>query len=185
MVLREMNIEPLIRLLPSSATDDGDLLRDVTELTNRVYADAEAGMWQPGTPRTNSEEITDAIGAGQIVVACLDGRVVGVVRTSAADGTGWLGMLAVHPDYRGAGIGRRLVDTSESTAAADGAKEMQIEVLTPIDGSNSSKIELDRWYKRLGYEHTGDDDLAKHHAALSDLLAIPCVLKVYRKPLTP
>lgn len=178
-----MNTGPTIRVIPSTAVTDIDLLQRIVVLVNDVYATAEAGMWRPGTPRTDVEEIVAAVGRGEIVVAEQDDRLVGVVHTNVTEGTGWLGMLAVHPDYRSAGVGRRLVDLTEEGAASTGAGAMEIEVLTPLDGSNVSKVELDRWYRRLGYEHIRDDDLAEHHATLGDLLAIPSTLKVYRKSL--
>lgn len=172
-----------IRLLPPTAAGDSDLVHLVTALTNDVYAAAEVGMWQPGTPRTDHDEIAAAMGAGEILAAYADDRLVGVVRTAVADGVGWLGMLAVSSGVRGAGIGRGLIDAAEELARDAAATVMQIEVLTPLDGSNASKAELDRWYRRLGYEHIRDDDLAAHHATLGALLATPSVLRVYEKSL--
>ncbi len=175
--------DTLIRALPASAADDTALVTEVSALVNQVYGAAEAGMWKPGTPRTSPGEIAEAIRAGEVVVADDGENVIGVVRTSAAERVGWFGMLAVHPTARSAGLGRRLVDACEELATNADALVMQIEVLTPLDGTNASKVELDRWYARLGYRHLRDDDLADHHPTLSALLATPCTLRAYRKPL--
>jgi GNAT superfamily N-acetyltransferase len=179
-----MSAQPDLELLPASAAHDDTLAAQIAQLANDVYADAERGMWQPGVPRTTPEDVARAIGAGEIMIARLDDRVVGVVRTRVADGVGWRGMLAVHDDVRGTGVGRMLVDATEQMARDAGAEAMQVEILSPADDGNAYKREHARRSQRLGYRHVRDTDLRELDAELATLLAVPCVLRVYRRDLT-
>src|SRR5437588_7529815 len=84
-------------------------MHTVADLINRVYATAERGLWQPGATRTSAAEITELTRAGEIVVARLDGEVVGAIRVRLLDAQlGETGMLAADPAHRGKGIGREL-----------------------------------------------------------------------------
>jgi GNAT superfamily N-acetyltransferase len=176
--------QPHLEMLPPSAAEDAALAEEIAALANAVYADAERGMWQPGVPRTTAVDVSHAIAAGEIVIARVDGRVVGVVRTRVSDGVGWRGMLAVHDDVRGTGVGRLLVDATERMAREAGADAMQVEILSPADDGNAYKREHARRSQRLGYRHVRDTDLRELDAELAALLAVPCVLRVYRRDLT-
>jgi GNAT superfamily N-acetyltransferase len=46
---------------------------------------------------------------GNVTVATLDGRVVGVLATSRADGCSWIDQLYVAPEWVGRGVGSRLL----------------------------------------------------------------------------
>lgn len=179
-----MITQPHIQLLSSSAAEDRALAAEIAALANEVYADAERGMWQPGVSRTHASEVSRAIAAGEIMTARLDGRVVGVVRTRVTDRVGWRGMLAVHDDVRGTGVGRLLVDATERRAREVGATTMQVEILSPADDSNAYKREHAQRSQRLGYRHVRDTDLRELDPDLAALLAVPCVLRVYRRDLT-
>lgn len=160
-------------------------MREITALANDVYAVAEAGLWQPGITRTTATEIAEAIDAGQVIAAYLDDDVGGVVRTSVRDRVGWFGMLAVRPGDRGLGIGRRLVAAAEESARTARAVAMRITVLTPTGAPNAAKTELARWYRSLGYQHLGPRGMAEELPVLVPLLAVPCHLETFRKPLAP
>jgi hypothetical protein len=60
-------------------------MRRLADLINRVYAVAEKGPWLPGTTRS-TEEITELTRAGQMVVALVNGLVVGAIRVQHLDG---------------------------------------------------------------------------------------------------
>ncbi len=59
---------------------DSAFVAEAVHLINRVYADAEKGLWKPDAQRTDAAEIAAVIGAGELAVARLDGALVGAVR---------------------------------------------------------------------------------------------------------
>ncbi|MDH2443814.1 GNAT family N-acetyltransferase [Amnibacterium sp. CER49] len=166
---------------PRSAVDG--LVDEVVALVNRVYAVAEAGFWRPGTSRTDADDVRDAVAAGELLAATVDGRLAGVLRIAVEHRVGRLGMLAVEPAARGAGIGTLLLEEADRITTEAGGTAMQLEVLTPSDPPSPDKARLDRWYRRLGYAVTAEESLGEHYPQLVERLLVPAVLVVYRKPL--
>jgi hypothetical protein len=82
-------------------------VQQLTDLVNEVYAVAEKGLWQDGTPRTTTTEIAGLVAAGEIAVATApDGTVVGSIHLHRiAPDTSELGLLVAAPDRRATGIG--------------------------------------------------------------------------------
>jgi ribosomal protein S18 acetylase RimI-like enzyme len=173
-----------IQLLPAAESANAELMARIAEVINEVYAVAEDGLWTAGATRTTLDEVVELTRAGQIAVASLSGRVVGCVRVQRLDeSTGEFGMLAADPAHRGIGVGRELVRFAERTSREDGLRAMRLELLVPKGWTHPTKAFLAAWYTRLGYRvvHTGrlDDD----YPALAPLLATPCDLMTYEKPL--
>ncbi|GIF64815.1 GNAT family N-acetyltransferase [Asanoa ishikariensis] len=159
-------------------------IAEVTHLINRVYADAEKGLWQPGTDRTNVAEVAAVVQAGELAVARLDGAVVGVVRVQRLPGgEGEFGMLVASPEQRGVGIGRELVAFAEGWARAAGLRVMQLELLVPRGWTHPVKEFLREWYTRLGYREVRRDPFELAYPALQPQLATDCDFVVYHKPL--
>ena len=169
--------------------DDSAYVRHLVELINRVYADAERGLWRDGVERTDRAEVAAIIKAGELVVARLDGRVVGAVRVQrleSDDGVlGEFGMLVAHPDHRATGVGRDLVAFAEDTARRQGLDRMQLELLVPRTWTHPVKEFLRDWYTRIGYVEVRTDGLAEAYPALQPLLATPCDFVIYHKDLRP
>ncbi|MEV4537448.1 GNAT family N-acetyltransferase [Asanoa sp. NPDC049518] len=156
----------------------------VAELINRVYADAEKGLWQPGTDRTDVAEVATIVRAGELGVARLDGDVVGVVRVRRlVGGEGEFGMLVASPEHRGSGIGRDLVAFAEGWARGAGSRVMQLELLVPRGWAHPVKEFLREWYTRLGYREVRRDPFELAYPALQPRLATECDFVVYHKPL--
>lgn len=173
-----LGVEP-----PESAADAG-LVASIADLVNRVYDEAEAGLWRPGAARTSAAEIAAHIADGQIATARDGDRVVGSVRMQSLDaGTAEFGMLAADPELRGRGIGRELVMFVEALAAERGARTMQLEVLVPTTWTHPSKEFLRDWYERIGYRVVRTGHLAELYPELAPLLATECDLLVFHKPL--
>lgn len=63
-------------------------------------------------------QVEQAIAAGQVLVARLDGRLVGSVRRVVAGAEVEVGRLSVVPDLQGRGIGSRLLAAAEDVAGA-------------------------------------------------------------------
>jgi GNAT superfamily N-acetyltransferase len=159
---------------------------EVAGLVNRVYAEAEAGLWLDGAARTTEAEVAELIQAGQVVVARSGERVVGVVRVQRlADGVGEFGMLVAAPETRGTGVGRNLVAFAENWARERGLSRMQLELLVPRTWKHPVKEFLRDWYTRIGYRVVRTGDLGEDHPALVPHLACPCDFLVFHKELVP
>ncbi|CAO3421237.1 GNAT family acetyltransferase VC2332 [Azospirillum doebereinerae] len=98
---------------------------------------------------------------GVVLVATVDGEVAGygVLGFHARTRIGRLTSFALHPDHRGAGIGRRLLAALEDAAAAHGCGSIRLEVRR----DNAAAIGL---YNGAGYALFGvyhdyyEDDMA-------------------------
>ena len=158
----------------------------IAAFVNRVYDEAEAGLWRPGAERTTPAEIVALIRRGEIVTARWGDVVVGSVRVQRLDPeTAEFGMLAADPGRRGLGIGRALVAYAEQVVAERGARTMQLEVLVPTSWTHPSKEFLRAWYGRLGYRVARVGHLAEMYPELAPRLATECDLLVFHKPLAP
>ena len=175
-----------IETLSPAATRNSDLLAQLVELINQVYAVAEEGLWQAGTPRVTAPEIADLVATGQIAVAYRGEDLVGSIRVhDVGPDKSEFGMLVSAPEQRGTGIGRELVAYAERHARNRGRRAMQLELLVPRHGRHPSKDFLASWYARIGYRVLATRQVADAYPQLAPLLAVPCELLVYDKPLSP
>lgn len=157
---------------------------DLADLVNRVYADAEKGLWLDGAARTTEAEMAGLVDAGQIWVATSSSRVVGAVRIQQLDdGTGEFGMLVAAPEERGTGLGRDLVSFAESWARERGLSRMQLELLVPQTWAHPVKDFLRDWYTRIGYQVVRTDDFGAAFPELAPRLACPCDFLIFHKEL--
>ncbi|RZQ66087.1 GNAT family N-acetyltransferase [Amycolatopsis suaedae] len=160
-------------------------MQRLADLVNVVYAESEQGMWNDGAARTSTTEMASMTAAGEIVVATLGRETVGCVRLRRIDETtAEFGVLAADPARRGVGVGRELVRHVERVSAADGVTTMRLEVLVPREWSHPSKEFLIGWYTRIGYRRTGTGRVDEAHPHLAPLLATPCDVAQFAKPLT-
>jgi GNAT superfamily N-acetyltransferase len=174
-----------IEIVPATMAEDLRLVGNITDLVNRVYATAEAGLWVDGAARTTPTEIAEMIAADQITLARVDGEIVGCVRIQELDdGVGEFGMLAAHPGHRGEGVGRELVRFSEELSRRRGLATMQLELLVPRGWSHPTKEFLDGWYTRIGDRPVRTGTIEESYPHLEPLLATPCDFVVYHKPLS-
>ena len=60
---------------------------------------------------------------------------------------------------------------------------MQLELLLPRGWQHPTKEFLKGWYGRIGYRRVRTDSIDDAHPHLAPLLATPCDLAVYEKPL--
>jgi GNAT superfamily N-acetyltransferase len=173
-----------VALLAAAAAADADLVAQLTDLVNRVYATAEAGLWVDGATRTTPAEMAQLIAAGEIALARVDGDVVGSVRLRHLDsGAGELGMLVADPDRRNEGIGRDLVRFAEGLTRQRGLAVMQLELLVPREWTHPTKELLHAWYTRIGYRPVRTGCIDESHPQLAPLLATPCDFVIYHKEL--
>jgi GNAT superfamily N-acetyltransferase len=173
-----------VRVLDGTAARDDRIVGQLIDLINRVYDKAEEGMWRDGATRTTAEELAELIAAGEIVVAEQGDEMVGVVRVhDVADDASEFGVLAAAPEHRGIGIGRALLDFAEQRSRERGQRVMQLEILIPREWDHPSKEFLKAWYGRRGYELVRTGSFADAYPKLAPMLATPCDLTVWQKPL--
>ena len=87
-------------------------------------------------------------------------------------------MLVANPEFKGCGVGSKLVDFAENQARKAGASKMQLELLVPTEVENNDKVFLHDWYSRIGYQKIAEHDVDHVHKGLSKLI------QVHRTPLT-
>jgi hypothetical protein len=92
-------------------------------------------------------------------------------------------MLVAAPEQRGTGVGRALVAFAEQRSRERGLRAIQLELLLPRTWQHPSKEFLKSWYGRIGYRRVRTGSIDDVHPHLAPLLATPCDLAVYEKPL--
>ena len=78
-----------------------------------------------------------------------DGTIIGCVELKEVDGKLYLGMLTVEPSIQGGGIGKEMLRAAEVFGKEHGCRCVYMTVIT-------IRHELIDWYKRHGYEDTGE-----------------------------
>lgn len=124
----------------------------LTALVNRAYS-VEAAFVEG--ERTSAGEIEALITAGGFLVLPYPQGIAAAVRfqppgarPELPDNAAYFGMLSVHPELQGMGLGRRMVQVVEALAEATGATMMRLRMI-------NLREELSRWYKSLGYRAVG------------------------------
>jgi ribosomal protein S18 acetylase RimI-like enzyme len=173
-----------VEVLEPARARDAALAARLADMINGVYATAERGLWRQGATRTTASELAGLIAVGEIAVATRRGELAGAVRLRdvAADASEF-GMLAAASAHRGTGVGRALVDFAEESSRARGLRAIRLELLLPRTWRHPSKEALKAWYVRRGYRLVGAGSIDVAHPHLAPLLATPCELAVYEKPL--
>jgi ribosomal protein S18 acetylase RimI-like enzyme len=175
-----------IEVLDAARAGDAALSAGLADMINGVYAAAERGLWREGATRTTASEVAGLIAGGEIAVATRRGELAGAVRVhDVAPDASELGMLAAAPAHRGTGVGRALVDFAEGSSRDRGLRAIRLELLLPRAWRHPSKEALKAWYGRRGYRLVGAGTVDATHPHLAPLLATPCELAVYEKPLRP
>ena len=165
--------------------DDEAVVPELVRLINRAYQLGEAGLWTDDDPgRTDEAEIAEAVIAGQMLVARVDGRIAGCLRTRALDeATSDLGLFGVDPGAWGGGIGRALVDAAEDRARSRGARTMKLELLVPRAGTHPDKERLHAWYTRRGYAVVDRVPFEEYVPHAAPMLTAPGDVLVFTKSL--
>lgn len=93
-----------------------------------------------------TEEATiPAIRAGRVLVAEVDGVVVGMTSFSPSEGRFMIWKLYVLPKHHGQGLGHRLLNAALARARAEGFTEVR---LSYLEGNDAAA----RFYERHGFE---------------------------------
>jgi N-acetylglutamate synthase-like GNAT family acetyltransferase len=142
-----------------TAGEPGDL-GEVTALHGRLYA-REYGMDQAmeaycgeGICRFALDRAEIGPDVGQMWVAESEGRVLGSIAMLAEEGMGRLRWLLLHPDLRGRGAGRELVQVSLDYARERGFPGVFLTTIAGLDAAHHI-------YHAAGFELTASSPVAK------------------------
>ena len=173
-----------IKLLTRNDARDEVLVEELVRIVNRAYAVGEVGLWLDGTTRIGPVEIAEAIRAGAMLAATLDGRLVGCAYVRPVDAsTADLGLVSAAPERWGSGVGSELVRAAEDLMRARGVETMQLELLVPKESVHPAKERLRAWYTRLGYRVIRSAPFEEVAPQLASQLATPCEFLIFHKPL--
>lgn len=173
-----------IHVLPSYEQINEEKTEYISALVNRVYEIAEKGLWKQGMYRTTAREIADLINKEELIVAEKNNTVIGCVHMQKLDDeTAVLGMLAVDDRYQQNGIGRQIMTYAEEMCRKANIKKIKLELLVPIQGTHPTKVFLDQWYRRLGFEVTRVETVAEVFPRLIEMLQVPCQFLIFEKRL--
>lgn len=131
-----------VRIRPVDELD----IEDIAAIDERIGGEYRPEVWERRVfyyIRRNPEAS---------LVAEVDGRVVGFMLGEIRSGefgleepTGWIEVLAVHPDHRGRAIGRRLAETMLERFESEGATEVR----TLVD---REMPRIERFFNALGFK---------------------------------
>jgi RimJ/RimL family protein N-acetyltransferase len=155
---------------------DDELLTGIAELVAAAVARREAlGLAGPLTAADYRAHLNDLLAAAEagdagLIAAVQDGHVIGTAQWRRSSYPtrrvlAELDRVSVHPDHRGHGVGRQLVDTIATDAATHGVELLTLEVR----GNNHTAIGL---YEGCGFRRTGEmknavaDGDARHDVVL-------------------
>jgi GNAT superfamily N-acetyltransferase len=173
-----------VACVPAVDANGSGFVAKLVDLINRVYAEAEKGLWRDGAARTDARESRLSFAPASWPWARLNGHLVGAVRIQRLDSdVGEFGMLVASPEYRGIGIGRGLVAFAEDWARQQGLSRMQLELLVPQAWIHPVKEFLHGWYTRIGYRKVRTGRLSDAYPELQPQLATPCDFAIYHKQL--
>ena len=123
--------------------------------------------------RINAEKLQPFFGKGKFLALEDGGGLAGCVYAEVRGSRGYIGLLAVRPELKGRGLGRRLILLAEEHLAGAGCLVADLRII-------SARSDLVPMYKHLGYEETGTTPMPPEIS-----LKIPCQFINMSKPLRP
>lgn len=150
---------------------------DLPAVVSLINAAFEVERFFIRGPRTTEDECArhlTAEGTTLLVATATDAPdepILGTVVVRTQGTRGYFGMLAIDPDQRRRGVGRRLITAAEDLARHQGCTSMEIRVV-------DLRTELPPLYEAMGYRITGTAPFPE-----PDKLLQPARFLVMSKPL--
>ena len=120
--------------------DDRDRVIALWRVVFPEYADATRPQRDPTANFARKLAMND----GLFWLAEQGGEVIGTAMAGYDGHRGWLYSVGVHPQWRGRGLGRALVQHAERALTALGCPKVNLQVLT-------AKADAQRFWANLGY----------------------------------
>lgn len=150
----------MIEFIPSNSTSlSSEDIQRLYDLMIHAYAVTELNIWGENYIRCPLDEYQELLDKGEIIIAKLDGKIVGSIHTYPLSPDRYaFGMLNADFDLGGQGIGSGLIRAAEDEARKNGASIMQLEILRTKEGILPEKEMLRKWYTKLGYEFQSTEE---------------------------
>ncbi|MCX6712776.1 MAG: GNAT family N-acetyltransferase [Candidatus Vogelbacteria bacterium] len=130
-------------------------LAGISELVSRAYQTPNKPGGFCNLANDSEGKLTQEIAGGaKIFVIKKDGVIVGTNRYHVLDGVCHLNRLAVAPEFRRQGIGRKLIERTLGEAKKEGATLAKLECL--------EEKGLVPYYESFGFKITGQEPHHKH-----------------------
>jgi len=144
-----------------------DSLEDLTALLHAAYASLAVQGWNFTAVDQSVEVTRQRLAGAQCYVAVAGGQLIGTVAVRGPKsgteldppdqaawlygmpGTALVSQFAVHPDWRGRGLGERLMDTGEAWAMSRCFARAALDTAAPA-------VALRKRYRRRGYIEVGE-----------------------------
>jgi tRNA (guanine37-N1)-methyltransferase len=134
-----------VEILPAGPADAGELL--TVQLAAYLSEGRLHDTFDIPPLLETLAEVRAAIEQERVLKAVAGTRLVGSVRGRVVDGaTGYIGRLAVAPDWQGRGIGTRLIAGIEAELTGPASPVRQFELMTGVRSEPNIRL-----YERLGY----------------------------------
>lgn len=129
-------------------------MKSRAELSVREYGDGDGaavvslwevcGLTRPWNDPHRDIERKLIVDDGLFWVGTVENEIVATIMGGYEGHRGWVNYLAVHPEWRGAGFGRQLMDEMETTLKRRGCPKINLQVRT----SNEDVL---KFYEAIGY----------------------------------
>lgn len=154
----------------------------LVNLINSVYDNCESGLWIKDKKRVTEDELIEYISKKELLICRFNDRLIGCIRSIYLTSTiSEFGMLAVLPQFRGYGVGRKLISLIEDKARMEGCSLMQLEIFDGSSSSHIDKVFLREWYKELGYKFLKNLDAYNKYEWVGENSLVKLKLELWQK----
>jgi len=145
----------------SSQTHSKTELDRLYHIVIKGYELTESEIWGEDYIRIFRPEYDALVEKGEVLLAKYKNQIAGGIHCyQISDEDFTFSLLATDFELGGKGIGTALIHKVEEIAVGIGMKNIKMEVLRVRGLDTVSKLQLDAFYKRLGYQYTHSKDCA-------------------------
>jgi GNAT superfamily N-acetyltransferase len=160
----------------------GDQFDRLHEIITHAYAETEKAMWGDDYVRIDRKDLERCIDRDEVLVALIEGRVVGGVRFfHLRDNTWSFSLLATDFNELEKGIGKALVLRAEEIVQSKGADSLKVEILRPENQKIEAKERIAAWYQRMDYHLVKQIPLGELYPEKVEQISTPSIFDCYLK----
>lgn len=140
------------RELPKGVTFREATAADTGEMIPLINAAFDVESFFVDRPRTHPAEMAELFRTGRFLLATAHGYIVASLYYELRGKRGYIGMLAVAPEWQHCGLGAAMMRTAEETLHGYGCRIAELTVI-------SLRTQLFDFYRKQGYSEAGTAEL--------------------------